>query len=280
MNKYLHLIFLFAVVSCVGTKVEQNVTNGNINALAPYLWNDKSFPKTIQISNDFTPAEVTSIQAMSTAWHDQVGNKNFFGYGLRAAEVSNNINNMDTFYDNVMGIYKTVSWPDGLPTSALAVTQIFGRRYNTGSSSEFVNIEHADILVNYEIFNFDTADTGAGYDLRTVILHEMGHFLGLQHNTSVPRAQSVMYPSISSTEAKRTPLQADINDMANKYSIAMGGGGGSAIAAMSAGSNGYVVDESKPNEAIKILIELHADGQCVHKVNGAPVGRHYVELKK
>jgi hypothetical protein len=185
---------------------------------------------------------------------------------------------MDTLYDNVMGVYKTTSWPDGLPTSALAVTQIFGRRYNTGSASEFVNIEHADILVNYEIFNFDTADAGSGYDLRTVVLHEMGHFLGLQHNTSVPRAQSIMYPSISSTEFKRFPLQVDINDMANKYSIAMGGGGGGAIAAMSA-TDAHVVDESKPHEAIKILIELHADGSCIHKVNGAPVGRHQVDLK-
>jgi hypothetical protein len=278
MNKYLSLIFLFAVVSCMGTKVEENVTNGNINALAPYLWSDKSFPKTIQISNDFLGPEVTNIEAMSTAWHDTVGNTNFFGFGLRATEVSNNINNMDTFYDNVMGIYKTTSWPDGLPTSALAVTQIFGRRYNTGSSYEFVNIEHADILVNYEIFNFDTADTGSGYDLRTVILHEMGHFLGLQHNTAVPRAQSVMYPSISSSESKRAPLQADINDMAGKYAIAMGGGAGGAIAAMSA-TKDHVIDETKPHEAVRILIELHADGECVHKINGAPVGRHHVDLK-
>jgi len=268
-------------VSCVGTKVDESVTTGNINALAPYLWNDKSFPKSIRVSSSFDAAELANITDMSTAWQTTVNNTPFFSYGARASEISNNVNNMDAFYDNVMGVYKTTSWPDGLPTSALAVTQIFGRRYNTGSASEFVNIEHADILVNYEIFNFDTAASGSGYDLRTVILHEMGHFLGLQHNTAVGRANSIMYPSISSTEAKRSPLTADINDLAGKYGIAMGGStGGSAIAAMSANQNQYVIDEDQPNEAIKILIELHADGECVHKINGAPVGRHHVDLKK
>src|SRR5690606_30345981 len=108
------------------------------------------------------------------------------------ADKSNTVSNLDHLLDGTFGIYKTTNWPTSLPASALAVTQLFGRRYNIGSSSEFVSIEHADVLINFHLYPFDATNSGFGYDLRTVVLHELGHFLGLTHkSTSSDRNASV-----------------------------------------------------------------------------------------
>ena len=228
---------------------------------------------------------------MASAWDGAVDNaKNFFIFGQDVLDKSNNVV-ADELYDSEMGVYKTTSWPDDIPDSALAVTQIFGRRHNLGSPDEYVAIEHADILLNYDSqkgYDFDSVDDidYTGYDLQTVVLHEMGHFLGLGHiptftkrdsayskmTLSQYKASSVMYPSISSIEERRTPQTRDRNDLYYKY-ISNGAVGGLAL---TAGVRRY-----EPKDAgleSRIVLELHADGTCVHKENGAVLKRH--SLKK
>lgn len=280
--RILNLTILLTIIACVPSAKEATTTSGNINANAPYLWSDKAFPKKISISTAFTEAEVTNITDMSTAWKTAVEDKRtFFAYEAETPEITNSVNSMDSLLDNVMGIYKTTHWPPSLPGSALAVTQIFGRRYNIGSEKEFVNIEHADILVNYHIHRFDTSDSGPNYDLRTVILHEMGHFLGLQHkSTYSDPSESIMYPSIGSTTAKRAPRSIDAADMASKYGITLDAAVTPTAAAMVKRPVEYKVDPRETGEMVKILIELHADGECVHKMNGTIYQRHHHTLAK
>jgi hypothetical protein len=51
----------------------------------------------------------------------------------------------------------------------------------------------ADMTLNTHFTWKDTCnDSGSGYDVETVFLHENGHVAGLDH---VTRADSVMYPS-------------------------------------------------------------------------------------
>jgi hypothetical protein len=268
--KNIILLILPVLFSCNAQKTA-STTSGNINSSAPYKWTT-SFPRTVRISQQFTDEEAAAIKLMSDAWSDSVDNeKNFFTYGPDASEKTNNLTNLDSLYDGVMGLYKSSNWPNSLPGSALAVTQIFGRRYNTGESNEFVNIEHADIIVNDDFYDFDTTDSGSGFDFRTVFLHELGHFLGLQHKSSSSnRNLSVMFPSIDPTEAKRYPKAQDISDVADKYEISIGGAG-----PMSAGNRiKYTIKEGDKGSAVKILLELHANGDCVHKENGREVSRH------
>lgn len=275
-------VFVLATGCVSSPKGDDDTTSGAVNQSAPYIWSNYSSAKTLQISNDFTNDEVSNITAMATAWKTSVEDKKtFFSFGARVGEITTGLTNLDTMLDSTLGVYKATSWHTDLPASALAVTQIYGRRRNVGTANEFVDIEHADILVNYDWHNFDTADTGPDYDLRTVMLHEMGHFIGLQHKASTSnRNNSVMYPSISTSEAKRGPKAIDIADVAEKYDITLDNGG--VVAAI-------VADKKKidtrfdPNEAappVKIQIELHADGECVHKENGVLVGRHPANLKK
>lgn len=270
------LFLLIFLASCNGTKTA-STTKASINSEAPYFWMDKSFPKTLRVSTAFSASEVTNLEAMGTAWKTAVEDKaTFFAYGTREAEITNTISSSGAFRDGVLGVYRATKWPYPDYSDALAVTQIFAYRYNVGSSSEYVAIDEADIIMNYEWFDFDNPDPYAySYDFRTVMLHEMGHFLGLLHKPKTyPRADSVMYPSIFSTEIKRVPQSIDAADLANKYSITLGTGSASAITSGEA----PVYEPQDAGVPVQIILELKKSGECVHRMDGVEIQRHHVKL--
>lgn len=266
-------------------------SNKAINQEAPYIWGNKTFPKVVQVSSSFSdPKEVEALQDMADAWKTAVNNTEFIRLG---STISNSFDiNED---DGVMGFYKATTWPSDISDDALAITNLFGRRYNIGDADEYVKIVEADIIMNYSldhrgdrnfIFDYDLNGSTSGYDFRGVILHEMGHFLGLQHvptfsnrpdadsalSAAQYKATSVMYPSVSSSDAKRVPQTKDINALAYKYGI--GGGGVSAVVAA---SKAFVPRDQ--GEAIRVVIELRKTGECIHKHDGTVVKRHHVNLK-
>lgn len=267
MKTALGLALLIFTVSCVPSSKTEEVSSGAANKNAPYVWGSYYSAKSVQISENFSAAESTAITEMSTAWKTAV-NKTWFDHSSgTTSEKSLTISSLNQLYDSVMGIYKTTDWHDALPSTALAVTQIFGRRYNTGTSSEFVEIEHADILVNYDNFDFYTGTkSGYEYDLRTVILHEMGHFLGLQHKTS--GSNSVMVPSVGHATVNRAPKSIDASDLETKYNL------GSTANPAAARVLAQTYQKQSDGSPVSILIELHASGECIHKEDGVVVERH------
>lgn len=277
MKSLSYALLVTLIVSCNASKKKSSST-GAVNASAPYTWTT-AFPKTLRISEQFSPSEATAIELMADAWSDAVDNKEtFFEFGSETTEKTNSGGNLDRLRDSEMGVYKSNNWPDSLPGSALAVTQIFGRRFNVGKSDEFVNIEHADIILNADFYSFDTADTGSGFDFRTVMLHEMGHFLGLQHK-EIARNSTVMYPSIDPNEAKRVPKAVDIEDLSEKYDIDSAGSTSMSASRAIPRRPKLQVQSSDPGTTVKIILELHADGNCVHKMDGMEFDRHPASLK-
>jgi hypothetical protein len=296
MRVVLSIAALYLVASCTpSTQVTQGSSSvaTAINHEAPYLWSGKTtFPLTLSIDSKFNSNEVTSIKDMATAWKSSVENKKtFYSFSSSLTTKSFNIDSPDS----EMGIYKATTWPSDVSESALAITQIFGRRHNVGEANEYVSIEHADILVNYapntygDIFPFDSKDNDVneGYDLRTVVLHEMGHFLGLQHIPTIDhkvgadrelsdkqyKASSVMYPSISEIDVKRIPKTRDINEIVKKYGLSTTAG------AVSLAASTFKPNNGDSGKSVKIVIELRADGECVHKEDGVIHRRHHLKIK-
>lgn len=182
----------------------------------PSRWPANAFPIQLNISDAFSPDEADAVKDMANQWSLSTNNKiNFFDTTGNTTEKGNV--NINSYNDGQMAIYKLTTWPTEFPASALAVTQVFGTKINVGSSSAYIKIEHADIMINYEGFDFST-DYGFGYDFQTVVLHEMGHFLGLYHdNTS--SVESIMFPSISRFRDNRSPKERDTINIETLYGV-------------------------------------------------------------
>ncbi len=274
MRPLIFLIFIISVAGC-NSKSSAVIKSGSINAQAPFLW-ESAFPKQMYLSNAYTDAaEITKINESMTAWETGLNGYNFFnnaGTDTRDIDAINGATSV--LRDNKFVIYKAAVWPYPLYPFALAITQIFAIRYNGGESNEYVSIQEADIIMNYENFDFDTG--GFDYDFKTVMVHELGHFLGLQHKpTSYNRNNTVMYPSIFSYESKQAPLTIDIQDMAAKYNIVLPlTAGGSSIVAP---AQTYRKKPGDAGEPTKIILELRANGECIHHADGVVFARHQMK---
>lgn len=280
MIKPLFLVLILITLSaCVGSEKADVKAGGSASATGAYVWGQSKFPLKIKISDAFTnDTDVDAIKLGATQWETSTQNKrDFFEFqSSRPHEITDSSFSPNALNDSEMVVYRTTNWP--WDRYVLAITQIWGIRYNEGTSSEFVDIIHADILMNYRDNTFSTTGSG-GYDITTVLLHEFGHFLGLQHVSATPssnKQMSVMFPSISWTDpGRRIPFQYDINSITDLYGIVLGlnGTGASASAIRQATEERYTpFDDGKE---VIIQLELRTDGECVHKENGVIVHRHH-----
>ncbi|MES2525744.1 MAG: matrixin family metalloprotease [Bdellovibrionota bacterium] len=275
----LFLLFVTLFIGAACNTKTATTSSGSISATAPFVW-ETAFPKDILVSVAFsTPDEQTKITAMMTAWETGAAGYDFFREVSPGTEPerTDTITGPNQLRDGKFAIYKATQWPYPEFPDALAITQIFAIRYNRGESSEYVAIQEADVIMNYEDFLFDDASPMAfDYDFQTVLLHELGHFLGLQHKPrSYNRNNTVMYPSIysQSLEVKQVPQLIDRQDLASKYSITLPPltAGGSAIATS---PRTYTRNPSDAGEMTKIVLELRANGECVHHADGVEFTRH------
>lgn len=100
---------------------------------------------------------------------------------------------------NLNTVMFTSDWPHN--PSALALTTITAN-LKTG------DILDADMELNSEFFDFTVAGSGTrgDADLLSVVTHEMGHFLGLDHT---PVSEATMFASYNPSTSDITNLDAD-----------------------------------------------------------------------
>lgn len=284
--------------SCFSQTKSATSAGAAVSADAPVKWNSSSIPTNgmdvkiaQEILNDFVNADKDSngynpIEQMYAQWNGATTAETF--YRIPAASTSNlSYSKLTDYRDSVMGVYKSHNWFSNVQSSVLAVTQYYGYRRNTGTSSEYIELSHADVIMNYRDYSFSTnASDTSTYDFHSVVLHELGHFLGLAHTTSYS-IDSVMQPSLSITGSKRAITTYDKASIVELY------GGSSALSATSglstANSAAAIATTIVLPKAVKQisnageihgLIELRSDGECRHLINGKIVSVHYTNIKK
>jgi hypothetical protein len=81
-----------------------------------------------------------------------------------------------------------------------------------------------------------------------------------------------MVPTIGSSTVARSPTSVDILDIADRYNISIGSGGSQAMTAQK--PRYYAPKPGDAGTPLRMLIELHANGECVHRENGVVIQRH------
>jgi len=213
-----------------------------------------------EFTSDFTSTDydngLNPLEQSAKNWNSAISSKTLFKLPL--LETSNTgSTDLTDYRDNEFGIYKSHTWFTNVSSSALAITQYYGRMSSTGSLGSFVELSHADIIFNYRdfgsSFKYKNAVTGQ-YDIQTVLFHELGHFLGLCHDSSHLSVMRPFYNGVrrfaySFDEQKITDLY--IND---RNTLAPTGGS----------------QAVKLPDGVEVVgrIELHANGECKHYKNG------------
>lgn len=198
-------------------KFENNGSNNNENSSLPARWQIEKFPLQVNIDQNFRNDEVSAIEEMGSVWENGVNNQiPFFKFIVNGPSLKSE-NDFKNYQSIQLGIYKGTEWFPEDYSSALAITQFSGRRTNVGSSNEYIDLEHADIIINYQNYFFKTDTTpvsNVSFDLASVVLHEMGHFLGLFH---VSDPSAVMSSTIGPFTSRRSLSPLDKDQLSNIY---------------------------------------------------------------
>jgi hypothetical protein len=185
------LFFVFFYFHCDGTKAYQN-----------------KFPIEISISEDIAQNQslVLLIQRSLNKYNK------LFGYTVFELIVSSDIQTLPRdghFKDGLNSIYiiKDAS------KKYLAVT-------STMYHFLFLNIQESDITFNFVydyFFEESTESCWNKFDFETVLTHELGHLLGLDHTSSIVSPESIMNPYIDTCEFKRDFSEIDVLLLNDKY---------------------------------------------------------------
>jgi len=216
----------------------------------PIKWNRRDIP--LNLSDEFSDEEIVKFKKMIKQWDDSAPGVDFFSYPIPLIE-NKDYNDLENYRDGEFGIYKSHNWFNELSPAALAITQFYGYRRHQGTPSEYFEIISADIIINYKDHSYDPENAFNWYDLPTIVLHEMGHFLGLKHNDV---RESIMYPSLGSEELKRDLIDYDITSIVDLYQDS------SKLFLNSFNKNAFTQDNENYNnedELIRWIVELRSD---------------------
>lgn len=277
--KALHSLLLFSLLL---TSCKQQISGGQSNAATPNIqagscnigkWSASSLPLNLKLSpelvSDFTVADLVGglnpIEQMAKVWNDAV-TPTMTLFQLPAATASGNGSaTLNSFHDSELGIYKSHTWFNNVSSSALAITQFYGIVRSDASLGTYIDLTHADIILNYRDFGSDFSYTGNSfldYDIPTILLHEMGHFLGLCHENNY---NSIMAPYYFTTQRSLKVFDT------NKISALYLNNQNYSMSALTAPPNAL---SAPVGSEVKGIVELNANGICKHYINGKLVHQH------
>ena len=272
--KFIFLLSFISLYSCGENGILESIGSSNSSAAdGSSQWDPSHFPLNVQVSSEFTTAELQGMAEVGKTWSESHGSNDFFTFGPGE---SKSVSKLTDYRDGTLGIYKMHSRLPDYQDRALAITQIYADRINYAGKSYF-NIKHADIVVNYADYTFSSESSFGSYDLKTVILHELGHFVGLNHFQS-PGEPSIMEPSIDSFDQIHYPYPKDVELIqANYQPEETTTSAIRSIASLSTNKTESKEQNDLPKieeEGVRIIHMLKADKSCEHYINGKLIHKH------
>ncbi len=189
------------VVSCAKKPDPQESCNFVRNAdLQRVSWK-ASLPVQLYIHESVPPEFYSSIQQAAEDWNKSKGRDL-----IKIVGVTNKGNTARVDGANI--IYWMDEWDKTKPLE----------QARTVISWQGPNLVEADIMINAKNFTYAQ---GAPYawgavDFESLIVHEMGHALGLAH-VEEKNSKSVMEPTLASATLRRTPELFDVKSMSCEY---------------------------------------------------------------
>lgn len=273
MKKLLFLFtFTLLLSACKSKDTETQSALGAIKGSCLIgKWSDSRLPLAVKMSSDFSGdinpssmvAGLNPLEQMAKVWNTAAAPKTLITVPFPIASTTGYADTA-SYKDGEIGIYKSSQWFSNVQSQAIAITQYYGVITSSAGLGQYVDLTHADIIINYRDYGPDLTmnlNPSYDYDLPTVVLHEMGHLVGLCHESVQP---SVMDPYYYTT--RRSLQQFDKNIIKNIY----------IDGAINTNNNTNALS-MPPGTEIKGVIELHADGKCVHYVNGKKTFEHIVD---
>lgn len=279
-NNLLLALILGSLIACKQQTTTVNSASSNPNYTASSCtigkWSSSSLPINLKISqeflNDFSSSDLVNnlnpFEQEAKIWNDSISNKTFFTVPFAAAGTTG-YTSSSSFHDGEMGIYKSHTWFSDVSSNALAITQYYGYLRSDGSLGSYIDLTHADIIFNYRDYDFTSSTNFIyGYNLHTVIIHEMGHVLGLCHDTTHTSIMGTTYSGV-----RKTLYPFDITKITDLYVNNKNTLGGSSSLST---SNAITLPEGS---FVRGRTELLADGICKHYLNGKLVYEHDTDKK-
>ena len=215
-GKYLSIAFLlffgFACAPQVSSVTKECIVNADQTTLFKGHWVVHPVPLAVE-AVDFSASELTELQAAIGKWNDFFDSSKGFKLYLSGSSSLTLVNAGGTRitksnvcsqsivtpsgFSNSIKIYKTTSgWTYG--TQIMALTSLCPV---TTPSDQYRQFVAAVMEINFQ--NYFVAGTPQP-DLQSIVVHELGHVLGLDHscngsacaNVPVEYTDAVMYPAL------------------------------------------------------------------------------------
>lgn len=215
-----------------------------------FRWPASSLPIKVKISKDLDDVN-SEIERMMDVWESASGVDLFHRNG---SVVHYDFTSVKEYYltDQNIGIHNAYNKLSEIDENTLAVTQIHANFRSLFDGKNFYEIIHADIILNEYSFDFSTDFTAGTFDQQSVILHELGHLIGLIEHSS--ERDSIMYPYINPQESIQQLSNTDISNIHDLYSNPRN--------ALSTRD----LDVNKSNSDITIIIQYKVDGSHIRKI--------------
>lgn len=290
--KSIALFFLCGILLSSCLKSDENKTSSGgtaeVTATTPVKWSASALSGgglDIKIGDDiingFVAADLDGsgrnpVEQMMKQWNDSTSAMNFFR--LSAGSTTNkDLDSISSYLnDGELGVYRSDTWITGVSSQALAITAYKAFHRNAGTSDHHLEIVHADVILNYRDYDFTTdSSDNFFYDFQSVVLHELGHAIGLKHVES-SSTNSVMRPYLGRSDVSRSISSYDANSVQSLYGVSALGSSSFLVAAQSKPTQFELpkdARESKDGSVIGV-IELRADGECRHYLEGKLTHSH------